>query len=746
MSVLLKQFIAGGGSVLDRFKANMTFWSDVFDFDLNVLLDKSGNGNHAILNNASARTGNGSDLDYTITGLLTTDTVEVVTGSDIPTIPVNGTLRIGAAQTVYGVTIKRSGVVWAIIPFCEPVVETNLPTRSFDVSGNGHHASCATIASGNVTTQDEYFYLQQHGYSLGSENVLAWNTASWTGDPLLYTAIFAGVSLGDAQSANAYLQPTPDGLGCRYTRSAGYNLRMRRFSAMVIGRMYRFTMRTVNYSSGGASGGFQVVNLGITATNKNWIIGDGTFDYRRTAANTTFEMGASNTASSTITDIYSPELRVLEIVPALLSGTYDAVGRVLEFVPDGKTLFKYGCQLSFPAGMYAADQKGCWSDYINQGYCVSGKTYLIERTETDHFGSGLVAYDEFVSAGTEWCDDNNVVRELILNSTQRGFFFDDNTTPHPRGYDDIKSIRTHFLYCKKPRTKESHTYYYIDPDLYPPYLDLGTGFGWKGYLNQDRIGEIVMLKSTSYLTDLQKESLNAQFNPTEETDFALFSIVFDSIEVAQLSSIVSLFESKKNKLTRALYYSDLVTQANNDTILRDVGHEIIPHTPAFQVALPSHKGFRDTATNYTLEELRTYYADVKAYMIANGYNPNYKVYPGGAYDIVTQVANPEAFRIGFRASGSEEINKLPIDAYQSTGRYGNDLEDATALTAAQTRVDSVISSKGWVILYTHNYSWSGSSLTNLGTLLDYIASKISSGLAIRLVKIEDAYNIIKKIK
>ena len=217
--------IAEGGSVLARFKANMTFWSDVFDFDLNVLLDKSGNGNHAILNNASARTGNGSDLDYTITGLLTTDTVEVVTGSDIPTIPVNGTLRIGAAQTVYGVTIKRSGVVWAIIPFCEPVVETNLPTRSFDVSGNGHHASCATIASGNVTTQDEYFYLQQHGYSLGSENVLAWNMASWTGDPLLYTALFEGVSLGDAQSANAYLQPTPDGLGCRYTRSAGYNLR-----------------------------------------------------------------------------------------------------------------------------------------------------------------------------------------------------------------------------------------------------------------------------------------------------------------------------------------------------------------------------------------------------------------------------------------------------------------------------------------------------------------------------------------
>jgi hypothetical protein len=339
MGILLKHFAIGpgGGSsnVIQQLISKVAFWSDEFDFSTNQLKDRSGNGNHLSLVNASARTGNGTDLDYLITGLLTSDTVEAVDGSDVPTIANNGVLRIGAAQVVYGVTIKRSGVIWAVIPFCEPVVSGNLPTRSFDVSGNGHHASCATIAAGNVTTQSNYFYLQRYGYSLGSENVLNWNMASWTGDPLLYTAIFAGVTLGDTQSANAYLQPTPDGLGCRYTKAATFNLRMRRFTAMVTGRSYRLTLRIANFTSDGASGGLQVGNLGVNTTNRNWIIADGVFDYRRAATNTTFEMGSSNPAAATVIDIYDPELRVLEVVPGLLSGASDAVGREIEFKADG---------------------------------------------------------------------------------------------------------------------------------------------------------------------------------------------------------------------------------------------------------------------------------------------------------------------------------------------------------------------------------------------------------------------------
>ena len=172
---------------LSEFIEFMAFWGGEFDFENNLWLDQSGNNNHIILKGASARTGNGSDLDYTITGLLTSDTIEVVSGSDTPTIPSNGVLRIGASQIVYGVTIKRSGIIWAVIPFCEPIVETNLPTRSFDISGNGHHATCSTIIAGNITTQDSYFYLQQYGYNLGSENVLGWDMTSWTGSVDDYT-------------------------------------------------------------------------------------------------------------------------------------------------------------------------------------------------------------------------------------------------------------------------------------------------------------------------------------------------------------------------------------------------------------------------------------------------------------------------------------------------------------------------------------------------------------------------------
>lgn len=722
------------------------FSGDTFDFTSNVWLDKSGNGNNFSLREASARTGNGANLDYTITGLLTSDTIEVESGSATPTIPVNGTLRIGAAQIVYGVTIRRSGAVWAIIPFCEPIVSGNLPTRSFDVSGNGRHASCATIAAGNITTQNNYFYLQRYGYNLGSENVLGWNVSSWTGDHNNYTAIFAGVTLGDTQSANAFLQPTPDGLGCRYTRNASYNLRLRRFTAMTSGKTYRFTVRLENYSSGGASGGFQIGNLGITAANKNHLIANGNFDLRRASTNTTFEMGASNTAANTVVDFYSPELRLLEIVPALLSGINDAVGRPLEFIPDGKTLLKYGGKLQAPSTLIAADQKGCWSDYINQGYLVSGKTYLIEKTEADHFGLGLIEFDEFISAGTEWCDDNNVVRELMLNSAQRGFFFDDNTTPHPRGYDDFKSIRPHFCYCKRPKTKESHTYYYPKPAIYPPYLNNAIGFGWKGYIENDQISDLVVLKPTAYLTDQQKIIFNASFSPPEGSDFALFSIIFDSIEAAQLSSIVSAFESRRVKLTRALYFSDTITKENNDSVLRDAGHEVIAHTPSFGATLPGYKDFHETAANYTTAELQTYYNNVKEYMTSQGYGPDHKVYPGGAYDEVTQEVNPLVFKTGFLANGSEQINLTPFIMECHLGRYENDLVDSAALSAAQAMVDSAITNKGWLVLYTHNYSWSGSSLANLGTLLNYIASRITAGQAIRFAKIGDAFNIIKRIK
>lgn len=729
---------------LDEFIDYMAFWGGTFDFENNLWLDQSGNGNHVSLKGASARTGNGSNLDYTITGLLTSDTIEVVSGSDTPTIPVNGTLRIGGSQIVYGVTIKRSGAIWAIIPFCEPIVTTNLPTRSFDVSGNNHHASCASLIAENVTTQDTYFYLQQYGYNLGSENILNWNLTSWSGDVETYTAIFAGVTLGDTQSENAYLQPTPDGLGCRYTRNASYNMRLRQFSTLTSGRTYRFKIRLANYSSSGLSGGFQIGNLGINTTNRNWLISDGVFDLQRAATSTTFEMGASNTLVSTIVDFYDPELRLFEIVPALLIGTNDALGRVLEFVPDGNTFLRYGGQLQLPVGLIAADQKGCWSDYINQGYCVNGKTYLIEKTQINHFGIGLASYDEFVSNGTEWCDDNNVVRELILNSGERGFFFDDDTTPHPRSYTDFSSIKTHFCYCEKRKIEEYHMYNPTTPGLYPQYFSDTTGYGWKGYIESNKIKNLIIFKEDTYIADSDKVDFNALFYPYEEISFAMVAIVFDSMEADELTSIIGAFDARKFKLTRAIYYSDTITKNNNDTLLKDTGHEVIVHTPAFGVVLPEWKAFHDTAENYTEEELEAYYTAVRQFIDSNGYKAH-KILPGGGYDMITQMVAPNHFYTTWRAMGSDDVNMLPLVTPNCLGRSGNDFVDSASIEEAEGVVDDLITKRGWTIFYSHNYAWSGESLANMGELLDYIAAKTASGEAIRFMKMDDAYKIIKKI-
>ena len=49
---------------------------------------------------------------------------------------------------------------------------------------------------------------------------------------------------------------------------------------------------------------------------------------------------------------------------------------------------------------------------ISIGTLTSGLMYLITVTEVDHFGTGLVVGDYFVSAGTETCDANNKVKEV----------------------------------------------------------------------------------------------------------------------------------------------------------------------------------------------------------------------------------------------------------------------------------------------------------------------------------------------
>jgi len=56
-------------------------------------------------------------------------------------------------------------------------------------------------------------------------------------------------------------------------------------------------------------------------------------------------------------------------------------------------------------------------DDIDSGTLTAGTLYRIGKTEVNHFGTGLVVGDYFVSDGTETCDANNTVLKVFAPST-----------------------------------------------------------------------------------------------------------------------------------------------------------------------------------------------------------------------------------------------------------------------------------------------------------------------------------------
>lgn len=54
---------------------------------------------------------------------------------------------------------------------------------------------------------------------------------------------------------------------------------------------------------------------------------------------------------------------------------------------------------------------------IATGTLTAGTLYQITATEEDHFGSGVVAYDTFIAAGTETCNAANKVKPVTLPAT-----------------------------------------------------------------------------------------------------------------------------------------------------------------------------------------------------------------------------------------------------------------------------------------------------------------------------------------
>lgn len=154
-------FRQGGG------KQGQTYWTHrtiakYFDngFSGANILDSSGNDLHAISRNTGSFVGNGTAY-FAVTGLLTTDIITALS-TDVPTCTINGRLDIANGDIIYGVTITRSGVLWAYYPVCE-----KMGACLHDVSGNGRHGTMTTGSDANWQVVDlpTMDYLRDNGGS-----------------------------------------------------------------------------------------------------------------------------------------------------------------------------------------------------------------------------------------------------------------------------------------------------------------------------------------------------------------------------------------------------------------------------------------------------------------------------------------------------------------------------------------------------------------------------------------------------
>lgn len=723
---------------LEAYQSKMAFWGGEFDFVNNLWLDKSGNNNHAKLRNASARTSLSGNLDYTMAGLLTSDTVEVVAGSDTPTIPANGILRISEGQVVYGVTIKRGGNIFAIIPFCEPhiVPEDSPSQRSWDVSGNGNHALApAEMSVDNYAVQNNYFYLQEHGYTIGGLESLKnkWDFNTWTGEHpnqqwggLDYKGggILEPVAGGKAKLTNPY-------------RIREYNVNNTNRTCICIFRVEDFT----KISGADDQLGSTVVYNGYTAALANLVNERGLVNrnglYRSEVkpGHTNFEISTSGYSTSQSWVLPEPpSVRLKILVPALISGEAAADGGTLEVIPDGETWLEWGCDLEFPdsAMMVSADQKGCWTDIIAGGKCLNGKTYLIEKTQPDHFGAGLGVGDEFVGDGTQGANNLNWVRELMPNNGDRGLLFTDLGVAKPVKWTDIWAKRFHFQYAKKLFWEDAKR----------------TRF-WEGKVN-----DLVIFKSDFYASSQDFQNFKTLFE-LQDVPAVITPVVISSDHLSNddLPAFHSLmFNTRSFNATQYVDYGGNLSHANQ-IASSNMGDEIGLHSGwdySKSTFVEGYKDFRETPDYYTEEEIRIYWQNcINHYLNKIGVKVQNHAWPGGSAGF--SVVASEYFRTARGAAGSGLYNKLPL--LNASGRYSFRYElsspslDTLTTTANLNTyigyINTAILHKNLMMCYGHPSQWAEDVWTRFEALLDYIVGLIESGTMVRVYTLNTALDMIE---
>lgn len=727
-----------GGIDLDEENQNyFAFRSGSFDFKNNLWLDISGNNNHAELKNASARIGYNGDLDYTITGILTTDSISVYNGSNLAIIPNNGLLRILEDSIIYGLTVWRSDTIWANIPFCEPKINENMPVISYDVSGNGNHATCAALGDTNITTQDNYFYLIKNGYNDHGSDLLQIDFSTWTGT--FPNERPSGITVSSTTSDTNYVSNYNNKCLFRYKASGSIELKLRDIGVLIVGKKYRTIINIVEFDS--------VVSYlqGLGLAQAGWWT---PYHIRSTLGKWEEEFIASSTswevnrmfAGQPVSIIFTePVCYEVKIVPGLINQSgYDALGNVLEYSQTGNKWLRYACDLNFPDDLQTSTYNYGLGGLIKQGYLDDSSSYKIIKTETNHFGEGILVGDTINGDETTICTyGTNEVRKLH----SKGIFNNEVN------YDSIYQYLRGLYYCNKRNISVANCTYNTN----------GTGFGNWYKRDSGYIDTLYILNKNNYNHEQLISDLNIN-QTTEQISPIIF--IWDAVNSSQLDSINNMIDNVGAKYTYAINYGFLMT--NSEAIeLANNGHELAHHTALYEVGgyLSTYKGFYETLANYTENELQTHYANVNNfYDTLYGYNVKNNIYPGGQFDTTTLDNVLDYYETGTTVHNSYMyvpilkndqyvLNRSPVqiarnfNALSLIGRGA--IHDSTLW-----HLEDIWNNRGFKVFYAHpDYEFDNIYGTLIGweyyeKLLEKISLLQKYGYDLRIYTMKDAIDLI----
>ena len=474
------------GDILRSSTINEEYQAVYFNngFSDSKILDSSGNGLDAISRNTGCFIGDGTAY-FSITGLLTSDVITALS-SDVPTCTINGRLDIANTDTIYGVTITRSGELWAYYPVCE----RNGACLN-DVSGNANHGvmTSGTDANWGIVDYPGTDYLRDYGaskvaytnnttfFTIVSPDITALITDSWEIEFNYKLNNLGGTYLlgGDAyisrhSSTVVRLVTSSTTIGFTFAEvplwgnmKVSYN-GTDTFTCNINGT-------EVNVANSKALGNiYRVGSRGSGYASMNGYIRDLKFTKNGTVLLNIPNLytGIDSITNTDIITLYGGGEISYSMIPANLDGVTDADGFTIMY-PQTGSLAIPGTYFSLPenADLIAACENISLNDYF-----TDGSANIINADSIGHYDPKVQYYDWVERENLIIIKDNAVISDGIdLKKIKELNYWGTIIA------DDFNSINSHFSVSEKAYYKSI-----IESLMHPDFIDNDTtGYYYKTF-------------------------------------------------------------------------------------------------------------------------------------------------------------------------------------------------------------------------------------------------------------------------